>query len=94
MKLYKDKCLLYLTPLIEAVRREHERQVRKWGIQQRDAFEWLAYTIEELGELANAISDHMYRQGPVERVIAEAIQVATLCLKIAEMFHYEAGDGE
>lgn len=46
---------------------------------------WLTYTTEELGELAEAISEHIYRDGNREHIIKEAIQTATLCLKIAEM---------
>lgn len=65
---------------------ENNRQIDKWGIQERTPFEWLAYTTEELGELAKAMSEHYYRDGKVEDVIKEAVQTATLVLKIAEMY--------
>ena len=65
---------------------ENKRQIKKWGIQIHDPFEWLAYTTEELGELSRAISEYVYRGGLVSGVIMEAIHVATLSLKIAEMF--------
>jgi NTP pyrophosphatase (non-canonical NTP hydrolase) len=65
---------------------ENTRQLNKWGIQTRTPFEWLAYTTEELGELAKAMSEHYYRDGNVEDVIKEAVQTATLVLKIAEMY--------
>jgi NTP pyrophosphatase (non-canonical NTP hydrolase) len=39
-----------------------------------------------LGELAKAIGEFEYRNGTKEEVAKEAIQVATLALKIAEMF--------
>lgn len=72
-----------------AVKRENARQVEKWGIQDCSPFEWLAYTTEELGELSQAISEWHYRHGDEESVIKGAIQTATLCLKIAEMFLHE-----
>jgi len=72
--------------LFEMVKGESLRQIRKWGIQNRDQFEWLAYVTEELGELACAISEYEYRGGLQSEVIKEAIQTATLSLKIAEMF--------
>ncbi len=65
---------------------ENQRQLDKWGIQDRDPFEWLAFATEELGELACAISEHRWRGGSTGAVVKEAIQTATLCLKIAEMY--------
>jgi len=65
---------------------ENFRQVHKWGIQDRSPFEWLTYAAEELGELAKAISEQQYRGGPPENIVKEAIQTATLCLEIAEMY--------
>ena len=91
MKQYTDLKLRYLSSLFLKVDAENTRQLDKWGIQTHTAFEWLAYTAEELGELAKAISEHEYRQGIKEQVIKEAIQVATLALKIAEMYE-EASD--
>jgi len=55
------------------------------GIQNRTPFEWLAYLTEEVGELGKAISEAHYRNGHWAEVKREAIQVATLALKIAEM---------
>lgn len=66
---------------------EGERQVKKWGVQDRDPMEWLCYLTEEVGELAEAIAENRYRGGLVEDVEKEAIQVATLAAKIAEMYH-------
>jgi NTP pyrophosphatase (non-canonical NTP hydrolase) len=72
--------------LFDLIRIESDRQIKKWGIQDRNPFEWLAYTTEELGELSCAISEWEYRNGLRSEVIKEAIQTATLCLKIAEIF--------
>jgi NTP pyrophosphatase (non-canonical NTP hydrolase) len=74
--------------LTALVRTENERQVSKWGIQTRTPAEWLMYTTEELGELAEAIAEHQYRGGSTADVVKEAIQVATLSLKIAEMYAF------
>ena len=65
---------------------EDYKQVFKWGFQKHNPFEWLAYTTEELGELSKAISEYVYRTGTKEEVIKEAVQTATLALKIAKMF--------
>jgi hypothetical protein len=72
--------------LFEMVKEESLRQIRKWGIQEHDSFEWLAFTTEEHGELSKAISEWYFRRGLISDVVKEAIQEATLCLKIAEMF--------
>jgi len=70
---------------------EHENQINKWGIQTHTVFEWLAYATEELGELSNAISEYYYRDGKKSDIVNEAIQTATLCLKIAEMHLKQKG---
>jgi len=64
---------------------EHERQINKWGRQVRSIFEFLAYLTEELGELSKAISEAVYRNKDIQEIEKEAIQVATLALKIANM---------
>lgn len=82
---YKDLCLEHLNELVEKIKRENEYQLRKWGIQNRTMFEWMIYLTEEVGELAAEVSENEYRLGSPKKVLAEAIQVATLALKIAEM---------
>ena len=76
----KDKRLLY------AVLRENKNQITKWGVQDYEPATWLMFATEELGELAKAISDWGFREGSNLSVANEAIQTATLALKIAEMF--------
>lgn len=79
-----------MADLNELVRRENERQLAKWGYQARTPSEWMLFLTEEVGELADAIGEHSYRGGSKGHVVEEAIQVATLALKVAEMFG--AGD--
>jgi NTP pyrophosphatase (non-canonical NTP hydrolase) len=83
-----DLKLKYLPKLAVMVQNESDRQVQKWGIQTRTPFEWSNYITEELGELAQAIGDHAYGRDSKHHVIEEAIQVATLALKIAEMYKF------
>lgn len=82
----KDLCLENITRLTAMVLHENVRQLEKWGIQDHSPAEWLMFTTEELGEMAEAIGEWQYREGLAEEVVKEAIQTATLCLKIAEMF--------
>jgi len=89
MKQYKDKMFINKEWLFDQLDEENLRQISKWGIQECTAFEWLTYTTEELGSLAKAISEYEYRGGLRERVVSEAVQVATLALKIAEMYKKE-----
>ena len=81
----KDLCFTTID-IGALVMAEHLRQLRKWGVQNHSPFEWLAFATEEIGELSNAISEHHWRGGHPEAVAKEAIQAATLCLKIAEMY--------
>lgn len=95
MTIWKDKMLLSDENLVPAIFRENEHQIEKWGVQERSPFEWMCFLTEEVGELAEAISEHEYREGRAEDIYKEAIQVATLTLKIAEMCtRAEAEKGE
>ncbi len=85
MNQYTDRNLLNKEKLFNDIVQEHHRQIQKWGVQTHSLFEWQNYTTEELGELAKSISEHEYRNGNWEDIYKEAIQVATLSLKIAEM---------
>jgi len=89
MKDLRDLCLREMANLEYFVMEESDRQVKKWGIQKRHAFEWLAYLVEEMGELSQAISEAEYREGPIPEITKEAIHVATLALKIAEMTRFQ-----
>lgn len=89
MKKYTDKMLAAIDKTIERVMQENDRQLLKWGVQTRSSFEWMTYITEEVGELAQAVSEFEYREGKKEDVRKEAIHVASLALKIAEMFDDE-----
>jgi hypothetical protein len=79
-----DLCLE--TNIGNLIYEENLRQIDKWGIQDHEPFEWLGFATEELGETAKAIGEFTYRGGLAEDVVKEAIQTATLMLKIAEMY--------
>ena len=86
MKQYTDQLLKNNAWILKKIADENIAQVQKWGIQTHSVFEWMTYTTEEIGSLAKAISEYEYRNSSKEKVISEAVQVATLALKIAEMF--------
>lgn len=89
-KEWTDRQLATLPVLVDLVKRERDRQHGKWGTQTHSPAEWALILQEEEGELARELlglhfnGDHY--TGP-ENLEAEAIQVATLALKIAEMVH-------
>ena len=87
--IYTDRKLKALPTLVKLIKKENERQLAKWGVDDATPFEWLTYLTEEVGVLAEAISDCEYcREGIFiarAHIVTEAIQVATLALKIAEM---------
>jgi NTP pyrophosphatase (non-canonical NTP hydrolase) len=81
-----EKKLANLPDLVLMVSEENSRQLKKWGIQDRTPFEWLAFLTEEIGELSQAITENHFMNGKSSEVVKEAIQAATLVLKIAEMY--------
>ena len=88
----KDLCLSLLSVMIDDLREENKLQIQKWGVQDHEASEWMMFLTEEIGELAQAISEWQYRNGHERNVFNEAIQSATLALKIAEMFKKEESE--
>lgn len=69
----------------DLIRAEDKAQIKKWGEQTHSPAEWMMFLGEEFGELAQAISEWWFREGGLEEVEKEAVQTATLALKIAEM---------
>jgi len=88
-KMYRDKQFLHWKMLELSIKNEGKNQVQKWGVQEHTLQEWLMFTTEELGELAKAISEFVYRDGTTTEIYFEAIQVVTLALKIAEMIEIQ-----
>ncbi len=84
----KDLCLTdeSFLQLKSLILHENLHQLKKFGVQDHVSSMWLAITTEELGELSEAIIEFSLNNGSAESVVREAIQVATCCLKIAEMF--------
>jgi NTP pyrophosphatase (non-canonical NTP hydrolase) len=69
----------------DLIQKEHWRQAEKWGVQKVTLFEWMCYLTEEVGELAEAISENTYRNGPIKNITTEAVHVAALACKIIEI---------
>ena len=86
MNQYTDQKLDNFYTLLPLITIENRNQLKKWGVQTHSSFEWLAYLTEEVGEVSKAISEYEYRNGTKEEIVKEAIQAATLALKIAEMY--------
>lgn len=84
---WTDKGLARLPALSGAVILEHRRQVSLWGVQTHSPAEWALIFGEEAGELLKEMCEVHFRPSEEARarVRAEAIQAATLALKIAEM---------
>lgn len=66
---------------------ESRRQIDMWGKQTHDPAEWFLILGEEVGELGQEICKVQFdgRLDDARKLIAEAIQVATLAIKIARM---------
>ncbi len=69
----------------DLIRAEDGRQREKWGVQEHTLYVWLGIATEELGELAQSITEYSFRDGELEDIAKEATHLATLALKIAWM---------
>ena len=80
--------------VLDFARNEDERQLCKYGHQSHPPALWMLYLTEEAGELSEAISTYLYGRcadplTALDHIRREAIQVATLALKMAQMAHRE-----
>lgn len=77
--------------VLEEIGQERVRQDAKWGVQDHQPMVWLSILGEEYGELAEAINETVFDNGPVERqkgghanIRREAIQVAAVAAALVE----------
>ena len=70
---------------LEDIMRESENQIEKWGNQEHTISQWMLFLTEELGELAEAIADFIFRNGQLSEIRTEAAQVSALALKMTVM---------
>lgn len=93
-KMFKDLQLNNIDVILSFIKKENERQIKKWGIQTHNAVVWDTILNEEVGELTKDMLQ-IYKSEPekiqqhFDSAFREAIQVATLSLKIAEMLFHE-----
>lgn len=88
---FKDRALVFIKELMSLVYSENLAQISKWGVQEHNLFLWGNFLAEEVGELHTAIAEFNFRNGSREDIEKEAVQVATLALKIAEMVKHPGG---
>ena len=73
-----------LTNFCMRIEAERNFQLNKWGNQNHHYDFWLVILAEEFGELAKAICERK----PVENIVKELVQVATVCQAIYQEGHY------
>lgn len=78
-----------LANAILSVLEERERQNVKWGEQNHDPFTYLTILMEEIGELSQAALHNKFggKEGSLEHMQEEAVQVAAVALAIVECLH-------
>lgn len=88
-----------LRTAIDAVIAERQCQDVKWGQQNHDPQYWTGILMEEVSELAEAINETVFNNGPDERakggytnMRAEAVQVAAVAVAFVEMLDRRFGD--
>lgn len=80
-----DHQLVDIEHFIPHIYEESEKQIIKWGIQDRHIFEWAMWATEEFGELIQAINEYNYgREKSTDIIMKEGIQTVTLILKILD----------
>lgn len=70
---------------VQKILAERDRQDEKWGFPQINTWcEWSSILAEEAGELAQELNELNFGRGDMNRMAAEAVQVAAVALSILE----------
>ena len=65
--------------ILNLIKKERERQDRKWGIQNHNIFKWLAILGEEVGEVNKSALENNYQE-----VISELVQIGAVTVAMIE----------
>ena len=65
--------------ILNLIKRERERQDKKWGIQNHNIFKWLAILGEEVGEVNKSALENNYQE-----VISELVQIGAVTVAMIE----------
>tara|TARA_B100001287_G_scaffold44957_1_gene34019 strand:+ start:1123 stop:1353 length:231 start_codon:yes stop_codon:yes gene_type:complete len=65
--------------ILNLIKKERERQDKKWGIQNHNIFKWLAILGEEVGEVNKSALENNYQE-----VISELIQIGAVTVAMIE----------
>ena len=65
--------------ILDLIKKERERQDKKWGIQNHNIFKWLAILGEEVGEVNKSALENNYQE-----VISELVQIGAVTVAMIE----------
>ena len=65
--------------ILNLIKKERERQDKKWGIQNHNIFKWLAILGEEVGEVNKSALENNYQE-----VISELVQIGAVTVAMIE----------
>ena len=65
--------------ILDLIKKERERQDKKWGIQNHNIFKWLAILGEEVGEVNKSALENNRQE-----VISELVQIGAVTVAIIE----------
>lgn len=70
---------------LDLIAAEDVAQREKWGDQTHSIYKWVLILSEEVGELSKAVLESYHSDLCLRDIVKEAVQVATVALKIAWM---------
>ncbi len=91
LPVWEDRFLVSWKELQNEVFDENIAQQLKWGRQTHTIAEWALILSEEYGELMKEMCESHFQRVHRPNLRTEAIQLATLALKVAEMSGQEHG---
>ena len=65
--------------ILNLIKKERERQDKKWGTQNHNIFKWLAILGEEVGEVNKSALENNYQE-----VISELVQIGAVTVAMIE----------
>ena len=83
-----------MSKAFELVRSEMVKQDKKWGSNRKQPdYVWLLILVEEIGEVAEAILNNLFKDGPINDVDMEVTQTTAVGMQWLKTKTQEGGNG-
>jgi NTP pyrophosphatase (non-canonical NTP hydrolase) len=65
-EIHIEQVLQGIDRVLPVIKRERERQISKWGVQEHDPYTWFPILAEEVGEVGKELAEAAIEKRPID----------------------------